>query len=67
MAGGFATSGFATEPFTFITNARVAVECDRFFSHGLKKPFFQAISIEWSLWIDCCALFSETASLEYGV
>jgi hypothetical protein len=67
MAGGFATSGFATEPFTFITNRRVAAEYDRFFADGLKKPFFQAISVRWLLWIDCCALFSETASFEHGV
>jgi hypothetical protein len=34
---------------------------------GLKKPFFRPISPPRLLSIDCCALFSETASLEYGV
>jgi hypothetical protein len=47
MAGGFATSGFAVEPFTFIKSA-LAFPGNSLFpglpsTFGLKKPFFRPI------------------------
>jgi hypothetical protein len=44
MAGGFATSGFAAKPFTFIKSVLAPSETSGFpgalVKFGLKKPFF---------------------------
>jgi hypothetical protein len=42
MAGGFAVSGCAADPFTFITKRPVVAQNSGSIAEGLKKPFFQA-------------------------
>jgi hypothetical protein len=49
MAGGFAVCGFAVDPFIFVTKGPASPETSRLrgtlVDVGLKKPFFQAISL----------------------